>query len=144
MEEIKVNLTITLKGSVLLSKEECLKTTLKEIIKKNKKTGKSYKKLIEVQVEDFDKMDKHTICLTDENGKNEEYYNYYTRKCKPAYQTININKEAYSYMISSECPEWSNNKTWSHLNKIQRLEEHLKRIAEGLNGSIVSYKVLDD
>lgn len=51
MIDIKLNLSIELPGSTMLSKEECLKTTRK-VIEKKTKAGKIYKKTIEVKVED--------------------------------------------------------------------------------------------
>ena len=64
MSEIKLSLSIELRGSTILSKEECLKTTHK-VIEKKTKAGKIYKKTIEVKVEDWDKMEKHTMRVTD-------------------------------------------------------------------------------
>lgn len=141
--EIKVSLNITLQGRVLLSKDECLKITQKEIIKKNRKTGKSYKKIIEEQVEDLSKMDKSTINVS-ENGKNVEVLTIYTRKCKPATQSINLCKDTYDYMVSKECPEWSKATIWNQMGKKARLEAHLKNIAEHLGGKLQSYQVFDD
>lgn len=54
MNEIKLSLSIELRGSTMFSKEECLKTTHKVIEKT--KAGKIYKKTIEAKVEDWDKM----------------------------------------------------------------------------------------
>ena len=146
MTEIKVNLSIVLPGSVMFSKEECLKTTQKVIEKTNKKTGKVYKKTVNVKVEDLDKMNKHSLKVTEYvNDKPvSEVITFYTRKTKPATQSLNICKEAYSSMISGECPYWSKPKVWNNLNDKQRLEAHLQRIAEGLGGTSFTYKVFED
>lgn len=141
--EIKINLTIELPGSQMLSKEECLKTTQKEITKKSK-SGKIYKKTIEVQVEDWDKCDNNTLRVTDSQSKKSEVITFHTRKNKPAAQTIKICKEAYDYMTSRECPEWSKIGVWNQMKPIQRLELHLKRIAESLGGVVASYEVFED
>lgn len=140
--EIKVSLNIILPGRVMLSKAECLKTTQKEITRK-RKNGQSYKKVIDVQVEDPDKMDKDTIRVTD-NGKNYETLTVYTRKCKPATQSINLYKDTYDYMVSKECPEWSKVSMWNQMGKKARLEAHLKQIAEHLGGKLLSYQVFED
>ena len=141
--EIKVSLNIILPGRVMLSKDECLKTTQKEIIKKNNKTGKSYKKIITEVVEDLSKMDKDTIRVTD-NGKNYETLTVYTRKCKPATQSINLYKDTYDYMVSKECPEWSKVSVWNQMGKKAKLEAHLKKIAEHLGGKLESYQIFED
>lgn len=141
--EIKVSLTITLPGSVMFSKEECLKTTQK-VIERKTKSGKMYKKTINIQVDDWDKMDKNTLRVTDKNDKNPEIITFYTRKTKPATQSINICREAYDYMTSKECPVWENPSRWAQMNRKGRLESHLKRIAEELKGYILSYKIFED
>ena len=140
--EIKVSLNVILPGRVMLSKDECLKTTQKEITRK-RKNGQSYKKVIDVQVEDPDKMDKDTIRVTD-NGKNYETLTVYTRKCKPATQSINLYKDTYDYMVSKECPEWCKVSMWNQMGKKARLEAHLKQIAEHLGGKLLSYQVFED
>ena len=143
MSEIKVSLTIALQGSVMFSKEECLKTTQK-VIERKTKGGKVYKKTINVQIDNLDIMDKHTMKVTDKDGKNPESITFYTRKTKPATQTMNLCKEAYEYMISKECPAWSKIGTWNQMSPKQRLEAHLQKIAEHLQGKMLSYKVFED
>ena len=144
--DIKVNLTITLKGSVIMSKEECLKTIQKEITKKNPKNGKiMYKKIIDIQVEDWDKMDKHTIRVTNTNGTNPEIITFHTRKCIPATQSLNISKEAYEYMIDKDsCPSWINPSRWSRMSKKEKLEAHLQKITEYLEGVSYVYQIFED
>ena len=142
--EIKVSLTIALRGGTMFSKEECLKTTQKEIEKKTK-SGKVYKKVIDVVVNDWDKMDLHTLKVSDKNGKNTEVISFHTRKSKPATQTISICKEAYDYMTdSNECPSWVKLFVWKKMDKTKRLESHLQRIMEHLGGVSYSYKVFED
>lgn len=143
MGEIKVSLTIALQGSVMFSKEECLKTTQK-VIERKTKGGKVYKKTINVQVENLDIMDKHTMQVTDENGKNPESVTFYTRKTKPATQSMNLCREAYEYMTSKECPAWSKIGVWNQMKPKQRLEAHLQKIAGHLGGRVLSYKVFKD
>ena len=140
MNEIKVSLTISLQGSVMFSKEECLKTTQKVTRKKNK----SFKKQARIQEEDLSKMDKNTLRVIDKRGKHPEMITFYTRKSRPAKQTINISKDSYDYMTSSSCPEWSKVGAWIQMSKVKRLEAHLQRLAEHLGGNVLSYKVFED
>lgn len=144
MSEIKLSLSIELRGSTMFSKEECLKTTHK-VIEKKTKAGKIYKKTIKVKVEDWDKMEKHSMRVTDNNGTNPETITFHTRKCKPATQTINMSKEAYEYMISKDsCPPCFKPREWSTMNKKERLEAHLKRTVEHLGGTSYTYQVFED
>lgn len=144
MSEIKLSLSIELRGSTMFSKEECLKTTHK-VIEKKTKAGKIYKKTIEVKVEDWDKMEKHSMRVTNNNGTNPEIITFHTRKCKPATQTINMSKEAYEYMISKDsCPPCFKPREWSTMNKKERLEVHLKRTVEHLGGVSYTYQVFED
>lgn len=141
--EIKVSLTIELQGSTMLSKEECLKTTQKVIKKKDRKTGKVYGKSVMAVVEDWDKMDRHTMKVVDKGTSSEIVF--YTRKSKPARQHVNICKSAYIYMTEGNiCPEWCRISTWRQMSKIQRLEAHMDRMAQDMGGKVLSYDILDD
>ena len=81
MNEIKVNLSIILRGSTLFSKEECLKTT-QEVIKL--KNGR--KKTITKLIEDWDKMDSHSFKVSESGKAKPETIVFHTRKCKTATQ----------------------------------------------------------
>lgn len=143
MIDVKVNLSVILPGSVMLSKEECLKTTQKEITKKTR-AGKPYKKVIDVKVDDWDKMDRNTLRVS-ENGKNAEFITYYTRKCKPASQSLNISTDSYREMVDkANVPSWSTQYKWVNMNKKERLEAHLKKIVESLGGISYTYQVFED
>lgn len=144
MNEIKLNLSIELPGSTIPSKEECLKTTHK-VIEKKTKAGKIYKKTIEVKVEDWDKMEKHSMKVTDINGTNPEIITFHTRKCKPATQSLNMSKEAYENMINKDsCPSWSKPGKWAAMSEKERLEAHLQRTVEYLRGISYTYQVFED
>ena len=144
MSEIKLSLSIELQGSTMFSKEECLKTTHK-VIEKKTKAGKIYKKTIKVKVEDWDKMEKHSMRVTDNNGTNPEIITFHTRKCKSATQSLNMSKEAYEYMISKDsCPPCFKPREWSTMNKKERLEAHLQRTVEHLGGVSYTYQVFED
>lgn len=144
MSEIKLSLNIELRGSTMFSKEECLKTTHK-VIEKKTKASKIYKKTIEVKVEDWDKMEKHSMRVTNNNCTNPEIITFYTRKCKSAIQSLNMSKEAYEYMISKDsCPPCFKPREWSTMNKKERLEAHLQRTVEHLGGVSYTYQVFED
>lgn len=146
MTETKISMTIVLPGRTMYQKEECLKTTQKVIEKTSKKTGKTYKKKVDVLVDNLDKMYSHTLKVVDYVDKKpvSEVITFHTRKTKPATQSLNICKDAYNYMISGECPYWSKPKVWNAMNKKERLEAHLQRITEGLGGVSYTYQVFED
>lgn len=144
MIDIKLNLSIELPGSTMLSKEECLKITHK-VIEKKTKAGKIYKKTIEVKVKDWDKMEKHSMRVANTNGTNPEIITFHTRKCKPATQSLNMSKEAYEYMIDKDsCPSWSKPGKWAAMSEKERLEAHLQRTVEYLGGISYTYRVFED
>lgn len=78
------------------------------------------------------------------NPNDKETIHFFTRKCIPATQTINMPDEAYEYMSSNEIPEFSNKSTWSKLSKKQRVEAHLKEVAEALNGKLIDFIIYPD
>lgn len=140
MSEIKLSLSIELQGSTMFSKEECLKTIQKVITTKNDR-----KRTVTKVVEDWDKMNKHTIRVTDTNSTNPEIITFHTRKCKPATQSLNISKEAYEYMIGKDsCPSWSKPGKWAAMSEKERLEAHLQRTVEHLRGISYTYQVFED
>lgn len=143
MSEIKLRLNITLQGSVMFSKEECLKTTQKVVNKKSRHGG-FRKTTTDVLVEDLDKMDPNHVTVTDENGTNPETIHFYTRKCIPARQSLNICKEAYLSMIGRECPAWVKSDKWAMMSGKERLESHLQRIVKHLGGISYTYQVYED
>ena len=140
MSEIKLSLSIELRGSTMFSKEECLKTTQEPITIKNGR-----KRTVTKVVEDWDKMEKHTMRVTDTDGTNPEIITSHTRKCKPATQSLNMSKEAYEYMIDKDsCPSWSKLGKWAAMSEKERLEAHLQRTVEHLGGTSYTYQVFED
>ena len=139
MNEIKVNLSIVLRGSTMFSKEECLKTTQETITNKNGR-----KRTVVKIVEDWEKMEKHTMRVKSTNTKPEIIV-FHTRKCKPATQSINMNKDAYEEMTSkSICPAWVKPSKWNMMSRKERLESHLQKITEHLGGVSFTYQVFED
>ena len=119
--EIKVSLSVTLQGSVMLSQEQA-----KALEKEKEGTG-------------YD-----TFSMRVEGKKDVQTITVKTRKCKPAGQSLNLSMDAYNYMVSSEAPYFVKPRDWERLTKKQRLEAHLKRIVEELGGVSFTYAVLDN
>ena len=139
MNEIKLSLSVELPGSTMLSKEECLKTAQETI---TTKSGK--KRTITKVVEDWSKMEKYTMKLANPKNNNSKFTTFYTRKCRPATQSLNMNKEAYEYMIDKDsCPSWSKPGKWTTMSKKERLEAHLQRTVEHLGGTSYTYQVFE-
>ena len=123
--EIKVSLSVTLQGSVMLSQEQA--KALEE-----EKVGTGYDAFsMRVEGREKGKKDSETITVK-------------TRKCKPAGQSLNLSVDAYNYMIGEEAPYFVKPKDWERLTKKQRLEAHLRRIVEGLGGVSFTYAILDN
>lgn len=170
MSETKVSLTIALRGSTMLSKQECLKElTEPMLIKKGPHKGKPMKdkqgNIIYTTrlVVDPEKIEHHEIRLTDKNNKVTEILGFNTRGFKPAKQVLNISMEAYKYFISNEVPEGyhapadfkpsksalkrgisKNKQAWMLTTPKYRLEWHLRRICASRQGTLVDYKVFND
>ena len=122
--KIKVSLSVTLQGSVMLSQEQA-----KALEKEKEGTGyDTFSMRVEGKKSDG-KKDVQTITVK-------------TRKCKPASQSLNLSMDAYNYMVSNKAPYFVKPRDWEGLTKKQRLEAHLKRIVEELGGVSFTYFVV--
>lgn len=122
MSEIKVNLNLTLPGSVLLSEQECSRNSKKK-----------------------DCYDYFRMEVGDAKGKNKEVINVAVRKSKTVKQNIKLSKEAYDYMTDkSVCPNPKLKKEWEKYSINQRLQYHCGQIAEALGAIGFTFEVLDD
>ena len=140
---IKVNLSIVLKGSTMLSEQECSKQLIKYVY--NKYTKKKEK--VVTLAYDMDKVTSNRLFLDykDESGnRHKEPIYFLTRNTIPCKKSINISKYAYDYMISSECPEWAKIGEWKQLSKIQRLTQHMQRICDNEGGLSFEFQVFED
>lgn len=120
----KILLTIELEGGTLVKGEPQVKEyvlTKNDFMFKKKLKGKEGNKIVK-------------------KGK----YIHYDYTTKPAFQHINMSRDAYLYFISNECPEWSIPKIWSKLTPKERLEIHLLRTCQHFRGKSFSYEILDD
>lgn len=124
--EIKVSLSVTLQGSVMLSQEQA-----KALEKEKEGTGYDTFNMRVEGKESDGKKDVQTITVK-------------TRKNKPASQSLNLSMDAYDYMTGKEAPYFVKARDWERLTKKQRLEAHLKRIVEELGGVSFTYTVLDN
>jgi hypothetical protein len=138
MSEIKISVTIEIRGAEPMKKEDYVKTVKKEII------SNGIKKIINKEVENFDNMETEAFSIFDSKTKRTENYTIHVRKFKPAHQVINMPPEAYEFMTSSNCPAWEKKKDWMRMSKRNKLLSHLKEIAEALNGTLAGYTVFDD
>ena len=140
---IKVNLSIVLKGSTMLSEQECSKQLIKYIY--NKHTKKKEK--VVTLAYDMDKVTPNRLFLDykDESGnRHKEPIHFLTRNTIYFKKSINRGKYAYDYMISSECPEWAKIGEWKQLSKIQRLTQHMQRICDNEGGLSFEFQVFED
>ena len=124
--EIKVSLSITLQGSVMLSQEQA-----KALEKEKEGTG-------------YDTFNMRVEGKKSDGKKDVQTITVKTRKNKPASQSLNLSMDAYNYMVSDEAPYFVKPGDWERLTKKQRLEAHLKRIVEELGGVSFTYAVLDN
>jgi hypothetical protein len=125
MSDIKLSLTVAVPGGKFMSEEACqsshnYETSIinLETIKKDKKTKKTFK------------ASEHIVIQT--------------RGTILVNQVINMSREAYNYMTSSESPEWCPKKIWSSLGKAKRLEKHMERTCAALGGVSFTYTVFPD
>lgn len=119
----KVSLTIEVEGRTLVRKSdvEVISTIFKKFPAKKLKNGKEIPERVK-------KIDiTHNSLMS-----------------KPAKVHVNLNMEAYNYMISPECPYWAKPKKWVNMDKIARLEAHLQRICEHTRGKSFTYEILED
>lgn len=63
----------------------------------------------------------------------------------PCSQRINMTQEAYDYFVSDEKPYWFRSfADWKRKTPRDRIEIHLARVCESLNGTSFTYNVFDD
>ena len=138
---IKVNLSIVLPGSTMLSEQECSKQLKDTIVKKGKK------KIITKTVYNKENNTENRIFLDykDNDGiRHREPLFFMTRNTIPCKKSINISKEAYDYMVSAECPAWEKMGEWKQLSRIKRLTSHMQRICDNEGGISFEFQIFED
>lgn len=127
MIEPKVRLNMVIPGATMLSELDCSKMSKKEAYNYS-----------QVTVEYKTKKGKKLV-------NTKETFSIYTRKSKPARQSLSISKEAYLHMTDrKEIPAARFRKSWATMSKKERLEYHLTLIAENFNAISYSYEILED
>lgn len=121
MSEPKVNLIITLPGSVKISPEEA-KASEKQ------KAGTGFSTTL---VNYVTKGKRHTLHLK-------------LLRTKPVKQVTVLSEEAFNYMTGKRTPGFVKQAVWASLNQKQRLEAHLKRYCHDLGGISYTYSVLGE
>lgn len=109
----QLNLTITLRGKVLLSEKEC---------SKNPKTS----------------YDHFNLKVFD--GKKTETLHITTRKSRTAFRVMHFNRDQVEYMLETPVPGISI-KQWKFLLLHQKLDLHCKNIVHDLQGINYKYTV---
>ena len=139
---IKVNLSIVLPGSTMLSEQECSKQLIEYRYNKN---TKKKEKVIRLAY-DVDKVTPNRLFLDykDASGRHKEPIYFMTRNSIPCKKTINISKEAYDYMVSVECPAWEKMGEWKQLSRIKRLTSHMQRICDNEGGISFEFQIFED
>lgn len=157
-----MNLTVLLPGSSMISKQECLKELKVEVKDKKGNVVKDKQGNIKYTfktVPDPTKHNAHSVRVN-YDGKT-EVINYYTRKCVPAKQVINISSVAYKNFISNTGPDSFyapsgfepykslkkmalRDQAWNALTDEQKLLWHCKEIAANLGGTVLDFTVFPD
>lgn len=71
-------------------------------------------------------------------------------ECVPAVKHLNLCRDAYDYMVSSEVPHWftvksgDRIKTWRRMSEKERLNSHMSHIASSEGAIRFSYNILED
>lgn len=121
----------------------------------------------------YERHDIEVETLDADKKKHPERITFFTRKQREAKQVINMPQEAYDYFISSEKPfgyraprdfkptmptrsrfdrklkEWVDGvpievQAWRAASEKERLEWHLRNVAQSLGGVVDSYTVFND
>lgn len=142
MDNIKVNLSILLPGSTMLSVEESTRIIEEPVRTPSGRIKQLNNKAVtkQIRVVDTHKHDKFELEVLNKGKK--ETIKIFTRKCKRAKQIMHLNEDAYDYMVSGERPPQYKG-VWLSLTPYQRLKWHCNRIAESLGGTVESIQILD-
>lgn len=157
-----MNLTVLLPGSSMISKQECLKELKVEVKDKKGNVVKDKQGNIKYTfktVPDPSKHNAHSVRVN-YDGKT-EVINYYTRKCVPAKQVLNISTIAYKNFIGNTAPDsfyapvgfepykslkkmTLREQAWNALTDEQKLLWHCREIAANLGGTVEDFTVFPD
>ena len=123
---VRISLTIELEGSTLIRQSEPEK--VRWIIKRKDVNPKKY----------GDNPEGNQILKSG-------FCDHRSLKTVPAYQQINLTKDAYDHMISKDgIIRNYGPKEWSKLNRDQRIEANIQEIVKSFGGKSYKYKILPD
>lgn len=99
-------------------------------------------------------IDKTNYSLENEESNKENLYPYkvkvnkvdktiWLKKRIPAYQSINISRDAFDYMVKNAI-EGYGTKAYIKLSIDKRVELHLTELAKALGGKIASFTIFED
>lgn len=130
MIDNKLSLTFVLQGGILLSSQEC-----EENPKKNYTTSK-------MLLPELEGKGKHRKTVM-------KPITIKTRKARTITQHINMNTDAYLYMLNTPVSaKWAKvvkgKRAWDLLSEKERLKHHLDLIAHDLHALSYTYEVLKD
>lgn len=132
MSDTKVNLNLTLQGRVMLSHKQAKAF-------EEEKSGTGY---------DTFRLDvEETKISGNKKVTKKETIFPQVRKMTTIKQSVNLSREAYDYMTSTDerdCPWFIKPKQWKAMNSKAKLEAHLERIAQQLGAQSFTYNVLED
>lgn len=120
MNDIKISLTVTIPGRIMMSEKDC------SLNRKNNYTQQS-------------------VIITDKRNKSKETIRFYTRNCIPAKQSLQITEDNYKEMVNkNNRPSWfSGNKNWKKMSNWEKVDAHMKKICENLNGLSYEFVIFD-
>jgi hypothetical protein len=138
MNDIKINVKISIPGRTLYAEKDCYKITKRKL--ENTK-GKVY--FAKAPLYDYTKNIKNTLDIDTNRGV--ETIAFFTRRAIPAYQSINMTRSAYDYFIEETAPKgFTKTSLWKKMSKEERIKYHLAILAESIGGQLESFKVFDD
>ena len=136
MAEIKLSATILLPGGRMVGYAQAHKEKKTTVRVK----GHTFIKTEVVKIPEM--FDNFEVILSDSKGK--ERKNVQVRKCPPAKQVMYINEEAYNYWVGKEKPaEYREATPWLKLSKNQKIMWHLEQIAHDLGGTVGDFSYID-
>lgn len=142
MNNIKVNLSILLPGSTMLSVDESTRIVEEPVRTPGGRVKHQNGQPVTTQVKVMDVHKHNKFEIEVMNRGKKETIKVFTRKSKPAKQVIHLSEEAYEYMVDSETP-YQYKGVWKGLKPNERLRWHCNRIAESLGGTVDDIQVLD-
>ena len=120
MKDVKLNVSITIPGRVLLSEEEAASMP-------------------------YDKGYELTKITVENRRGRKDVLNVRSRACRTATRSINMSREAYNYMRSEEAPANGISMfVWKKMKPEKRLIAHLQELCKAFDGISFTYQIFED